>query len=262
MNNLKSFRRWMTCWMTWSLVAAGVFTLGASMTAAQPPTPQPLSANDVSILFPAPRNAKDLANLIPLSTLNGPAGSGRVWSDADFNGSWRSLKIRRCRSPAGLPPLDCPRSQAHRRLVHCRHPHRPGRAGPFQGDHRTIRTTAADTVYRATGDAVRRHFPCARHRRPSDFQLLRFATRAPGSLDACPAPSRTWPHFSPLSVTSSRYATSLSPEHSAMSKSIPQVRSTFIRACPAHPKSLPKRAERPAGTNLVSARLTPWRSWV
>ena len=108
MNNLKSLRRWMTCWMTWSLVAAGVFTLGASMTAAQPPTPQPLSANDVSILFPAPRNAKDLANLIPLSTLNGPAGSGRVWSDADFNRFLAIAENPAVQVAGGLPPLRLP----------------------------------------------------------------------------------------------------------------------------------------------------------
>ena len=71
---------------TWGLAVAGVFGIGVSMAASQPPKPRPLAANDVSILFPAPRNAKNLTNLIALSDLNGPAGSGRVWSDADFNG--------------------------------------------------------------------------------------------------------------------------------------------------------------------------------
>ena len=49
-------------------------------------TPNPLTANDVSILFPMPRNESDLANLIPLATLSGPTGptSARLWSDADF----------------------------------------------------------------------------------------------------------------------------------------------------------------------------------
>ena len=78
------------------------------MTAAQPPTPRPLAANDVSILFPAPRNAKDLANLIPLSTLNGPAGSGRVWSDADFNRFLAIAEDPAVQVAGGLPRFDCP----------------------------------------------------------------------------------------------------------------------------------------------------------
>ena len=69
---------------TGSLAVVGAFTLGMSMACSQPPQPRPLAANDVSILFPAPRNAKDLTNLIAMSTLNGRAGSGRVWSDTDF----------------------------------------------------------------------------------------------------------------------------------------------------------------------------------
>jgi hypothetical protein len=71
-----------------SLAIAVAFGLGMSMAVSQPPKepsqPQPLAANDVSILFPAPRNAKDLTNLIAMSTLNGPASTGRVWSEADF----------------------------------------------------------------------------------------------------------------------------------------------------------------------------------
>jgi hypothetical protein len=80
MNTPKSSRPW----KAYALAAAGIFTLGVSMAASQSSKPQPLAANDVSILFPAPRNTKDLTRLIPLSTLNGPAGTGRVWSDADF----------------------------------------------------------------------------------------------------------------------------------------------------------------------------------
>ena len=80
MNNPKPLRRWTAC----GLALAGVVTLGVSMAASQPPKPRPIAANDVSILFPAPRNAKDLTNLIAMSALNGPAGSGRVWSEADF----------------------------------------------------------------------------------------------------------------------------------------------------------------------------------
>jgi hypothetical protein len=69
---------------TAGLAIAVAFGLGMSMAVSQPPQPRPLAANDVSILFPAPRNAKDLTSLIAMSTLNGPAGSGRVWSEADF----------------------------------------------------------------------------------------------------------------------------------------------------------------------------------
>ncbi|QPF95090.1 hypothetical protein IC761_04950 [Bradyrhizobium commune] len=44
-----------------------------------------LAANDVSILFPPPKTAVDMANLIALSDLAGPTGSPqRLWSDDDF----------------------------------------------------------------------------------------------------------------------------------------------------------------------------------
>ncbi len=68
-------------------------------SAALAQTPKPLSANDVSILFPVPKNAGDLANLIALSDLTGPAAApqrGRLWSEADFG---RFLAI--ADSPAG-----------------------------------------------------------------------------------------------------------------------------------------------------------------
>ncbi len=94
---------------TWGLAVAGVFGIGVSMAASQPPKPRPLAANDVSILFPAPRNAKDLTNLIALSDLNGPAGSGRVWSDADFNGFLAiaedpRFQVAKTDFPLQLPP--------------------------------------------------------------------------------------------------------------------------------------------------------------
>ena len=240
MNNLKSLRRWMTCWMTcwmtWSLAAAGVFTLGASMAASQPP--RPLAANDVSILFPAPRNAKDLTNLIPLSSLNGPAGQrARLVGRRTSADSWRSPKIRRRRSPEHDFRSQLPAEvKTDRCLVHRRHPHRSRRARPLQGGHRAVRPAAADPVDRAAGDAIRRQYPGARHRRASDFQLLGAAARGrQQSADACPAPSRTWPRSSPSSATSLRCATSLRPEHSGKPRSIPRVRSMFIRVCPAHP---------------------------
>jgi hypothetical protein len=80
--------------MARGVAVAAVLSVGMSMAASQPPKqppkPRPLAANDVSILFPAPRNAKDLTRLIAMSTLNGPAGSGRVWSEADF-GRWVAI---------------------------------------------------------------------------------------------------------------------------------------------------------------------------
>lgn len=46
---------------------------------------KPLSANDVSILFPPPRTSADLANLIALADLGGsPSAPQRLWSQADF----------------------------------------------------------------------------------------------------------------------------------------------------------------------------------
>ena len=45
------------------------------MAQATTTAPKPLSGNDVSILFPAPKNQSDLANLIALSDLSGPSGA-------------------------------------------------------------------------------------------------------------------------------------------------------------------------------------------
>lgn len=48
-------------------------------------TSKPLSANDVSILFPPPKSPADLASLIAVADLAGPTGSPqRLFSDADF----------------------------------------------------------------------------------------------------------------------------------------------------------------------------------
>ena len=68
-----------------ALMVAGALVVNVSIAASQPPTPRPLAANDLSILFPPQGNAKDLNNLIALSNLNGFSGTGRVWSDADFS---------------------------------------------------------------------------------------------------------------------------------------------------------------------------------
>jgi len=48
-------------------------------------TPKPLSANDVSILFPAPSTEDDLANLIGLADLPGGPQKEPLWSKADFD---------------------------------------------------------------------------------------------------------------------------------------------------------------------------------
>src|SRR5215207_1070561 len=69
-----------------SLAVVGAALLEIGLAAAQP-TPRPLAPNDVSILFPAPKKADDLANLIALSDLQGPSGApqaGRLWSETDF----------------------------------------------------------------------------------------------------------------------------------------------------------------------------------
>ncbi|MHB0773075.1 hypothetical protein ACYCVF_31095 [Bradyrhizobium sp. 1.29L] len=55
-------------------------------TVAAQTVSKPLSANDLTILFPPPQNAADMANLIALSDLAGPTGSPqRLWSDEDFS---------------------------------------------------------------------------------------------------------------------------------------------------------------------------------
>jgi hypothetical protein len=71
------------------LVALSLVALSATLAMAQP-TPQAfekLSANDVSILFPAPKNRSDLANLIAVADLSGPTGGtkSRLWPAEDFN---------------------------------------------------------------------------------------------------------------------------------------------------------------------------------
>jgi hypothetical protein len=67
------------------LMAAGLAVAVAAGMAAAQTASAPLSANDVSILFPPPQTAADMANLIALSDLAGPTGSPqRLWSDEDF----------------------------------------------------------------------------------------------------------------------------------------------------------------------------------
>ena len=75
---------------TAGLAIAAALGIGMSMAASQPPKVRPLQANDVSILFPAPRTASDLTNLIAMADLDGPAGTGRVWSETDF-GRWVAI---------------------------------------------------------------------------------------------------------------------------------------------------------------------------
>ncbi|WP_245471685.1 hypothetical protein [Bradyrhizobium nanningense] len=70
-----------------SLPAAGLIVavaLGAGTARAETPS-KPLSANDVSILFPPPKASPDLVNLIAVSDLTGPTGAPqRLFSDEDF----------------------------------------------------------------------------------------------------------------------------------------------------------------------------------
>ncbi|WOH80466.1 hypothetical protein RX327_32555 [Bradyrhizobium sp. BEA-2-5] len=69
------------------LFAAGLmFAVASGVGTAPAETPsKPLSANDVSILFPAPRSPGDLVNLIAVADLAGPTGTPqRLLSDADF----------------------------------------------------------------------------------------------------------------------------------------------------------------------------------
>ncbi|WP_245288270.1 hypothetical protein [Bradyrhizobium sp. Ec3.3] len=74
-------------WILFKVIAAALTVAvgsGFAMVSAQTAS-KPLSANDVSILFPPPKTAADLTNLIALSDLAGPTGSPhRLWSDEDF----------------------------------------------------------------------------------------------------------------------------------------------------------------------------------
>lgn len=82
---------WRDVWRS-SFLSLTLLAAGATIALAAEPRPvaaqtalRPLSANDLSILFPPPQNAADLANLIALSDLAGPTGSPqRLWSDEDF----------------------------------------------------------------------------------------------------------------------------------------------------------------------------------
>ena len=67
----------------------GPGTVSGSVALAQTPALQPLSANDVSWLFPAPTQSGDFANLISMADLavqdpQDPTRRNRVWSDAAF----------------------------------------------------------------------------------------------------------------------------------------------------------------------------------
>ncbi|MGY4399283.1 hypothetical protein [Bradyrhizobium sp. USDA 3315] len=70
-----------------NLSAAGlIFAVASGSGTASAQTPlKPLSANDVSILFPPPKAPADLAGLIAVSDLAGPTGAPqRLLSDEDF----------------------------------------------------------------------------------------------------------------------------------------------------------------------------------
>src|SRR5712664_3021874 len=78
------------------IAAPGCATAQLIPSPSPPPNPQPtpsispLSANDVSWLFPPPKTAADLAKLIAVKDLTvpdptNPAKQLPVWTDADFN---------------------------------------------------------------------------------------------------------------------------------------------------------------------------------
>ena len=190
---------------TASLAITAVFGLGMSMAASQPPKepsqPRPLAANDVSILFPAPRNAKDLTNLIAMSTLERPCRQrarlvGRrlrpVPGDRRKSGGRRSPNTYLpLRLPAEVKQIDA-WFIAGIRID----PGAPGLSKEIieqYGQQPQIRFIAQPVT------RVRRHYQGARHRRPSDLQLLRPATRPAGSgCSACRAPKPDMAAFQPV----------------------------------------------------------------
>jgi hypothetical protein len=91
-------------WLRSRTMAAGLaaaIASGAGMAVAQTAS-KPLSGNDISILFPPPKKAADLANLIAVSDLAGPTGSSpqRLWSDTDFG---RFIAIAENPERPGIP---------------------------------------------------------------------------------------------------------------------------------------------------------------
>jgi hypothetical protein len=113
-------RRFSLCYSRLSMIGALIFcSIGAwgCKSKQQPPPPvQPLSANDVSWLFPAPTQAADLANLIAVRDITAPnpqdpTKRDPVWPDAVFQ---RFLAL--AESPlvqvAGAPSIGLP-AQAH-----------------------------------------------------------------------------------------------------------------------------------------------------
>jgi hypothetical protein len=67
------------------LVAAFAINVAIVKIAPAQSASNPLSPNDLSILFPAPQKPADLANLIAVADLAGPTASPqRLWSDDDF----------------------------------------------------------------------------------------------------------------------------------------------------------------------------------
>ena len=128
---------------------------------ASPQAVPPLSANDVSWLFPGPTRAEDFAKLIAVRDLTRP--NRRIPPNAIpfgpmpcFNNFSKSRKPRGASrghpDRIGLPA----EAQIDRRLVHRRHPHRCRRARPLERYSRAIRTVAGDSTDYPAGDAKRR----------------------------------------------------------------------------------------------------------
>jgi hypothetical protein len=73
------------CRSKWHGIAVATALSLGLVEAVSAQTPKPLSANDVSILFPAPTSENDLANLIGLAELPGGPQKEPLLSKADFD---------------------------------------------------------------------------------------------------------------------------------------------------------------------------------
>jgi hypothetical protein len=112
---LKLIRKFAACrWATVGLLGASALVCGATALHAQSAplgSPERLTANDVSILFPVPKTQEDLDGLIALSDLTEPAGApqpARLWSDADFQSFLRIAESPEVQVAGANFPLELP----------------------------------------------------------------------------------------------------------------------------------------------------------
>lgn len=77
---------WITARLFVAFTVFGGALVGAAAVAQTQTASKPLSANDLSILFPPPKSPADLANLIAVKDLAGPTGASpqQLWSGDDF----------------------------------------------------------------------------------------------------------------------------------------------------------------------------------